>query len=286
MESHELFSYASKLTPEQWLEKLVDSVHGSQRDSLVLPTFPDPKIQEQFVGHSGEQALRTIFPFYRMILRSLEEKQLPLKAQSQVLDFGCGWGRIARFFYRDVFSQNLFLSDHYQKAIDLCKSTGMYGNLILNPSAPPSCFRDKHFDLIFAFSVFSHLSENMAVQWIKELTRVLKPGGFLIFTTQMRSFIEYCRQIRSGELLTDWHVALSKSFVDMESAYHDYDAGKFLFEHHYTGPSAPPPFYGEALIPRGYIEKNWNRELELIEFSDDWENLPQAYVVLRKRARS
>jgi SAM-dependent methyltransferase len=283
MESQNIFPYARQFSPVQWLEKLVESVENRIVDGIEFPAFPDPVVQAQFVGHSGEETLRAIFPFYKAILDTLQDNSSPLRPQSRVLDFGCGWGRIARFFYRDVFPENLFLSDHYHLAIDLCRSTGMYGNLILNPSAPPSCFRDEHFDLIFAFSVFSHLSEPMANQWIEELCRILKPGGYLVFTTQMRSFIAYCDQVRNGPVTSDWHLALSRSFTDMESAYGAYDAGQFLFEHQYTGPQAPPPFYGDALVPRGYIEKHWTSGLELKVFSDDWATLPQTFVAMQKK---
>src|ERR1043165_8053538 len=46
----------------------------------------------------------------------------------------------------------------------------------------PLPYKDQMFDLIYSLSVFTHLSENHASQWLSEMNRVLKPGGILIIT--------------------------------------------------------------------------------------------------------
>jgi ubiquinone/menaquinone biosynthesis C-methylase UbiE len=47
---------------------------------------------------------------------------------------------------------------------------------------PPLDYKDNQFDLIYVLSVFTHLPEGLGVNWINELTRVLKPGGLLLIT--------------------------------------------------------------------------------------------------------
>jgi hypothetical protein len=44
------------------------------------------------------------------------------------------------------------------------------------------------FDLVYALSVFTHLDATGQGFWITELSRVLKPGGFLFITTHGESY--------------------------------------------------------------------------------------------------
>jgi SAM-dependent methyltransferase len=47
---------------------------------------------------------------------------------------------------------------------------------------PPLPYADCSFDLVYAFSIFTHLSVDLADRWIAELVRILKPGGYAWFT--------------------------------------------------------------------------------------------------------
>jgi ubiquinone/menaquinone biosynthesis C-methylase UbiE len=43
--------------------------------------------------------------------------------------------------------------------------------------APPLHYSDDLFDMVYSVSVFSHLHPDDHGRWLKELSRVLKPGG-------------------------------------------------------------------------------------------------------------
>jgi SAM-dependent methyltransferase len=45
-------------------------------------------------------------------------------------------------------------------------------------------YPDAVFDFIYAISVFTHLTEDLQAPWRDELYRVLKPGGYTLFTFQ------------------------------------------------------------------------------------------------------
>jgi len=53
----------------------------------------------------------------------------------------------------------------------------------INALSPPLVYGEGSFGLIYTFSVFTHLSEALQVSWLAELSRVLKPGGYLLLTT-------------------------------------------------------------------------------------------------------
>jgi cyclopropane fatty-acyl-phospholipid synthase-like methyltransferase len=49
-------------------------------------------------------------------------------------------------------------------------------------------YDNNFFDAVYALSVFTHLSENNHHKWLNELQRIIKPGGYLLITTQGDAF--------------------------------------------------------------------------------------------------
>ena len=47
---------------------------------------------------------------------------------------------------------------------------------------------DASFDAVYNFSVLTHLSETVQLQWVREMHRVLRPGGLLICTTHGKAY--------------------------------------------------------------------------------------------------
>ena len=87
-----------KLNDEEWLKVLIGSMNEPVLQGVELPRFPSDELQRQFSGSAGEPALREAFIFYRMIKSYASRLGRPLTYESRILDFGCGWGRISRFF--------------------------------------------------------------------------------------------------------------------------------------------------------------------------------------------
>ncbi len=109
----------------------------------------------------------------------------------RVLDFGCGAGRILRHFLAEAGSAEIWGSDIDRPSIEwlqanLCPPL----HATLNDEEPPLPFDDGCFDLVWAYSVFTHLTESWS-RWACELHRVLADGGLLIATfvsAEMASF--------------------------------------------------------------------------------------------------
>ncbi|MCC3424652.1 MAG: methyltransferase domain-containing protein [Microcoleus sp. PH2017_01_SCD_O_A] len=275
--------YASRLSDLDWLNLLIKSINEPFIDGIELPRFPSDDIQRQFVGKSGESTLQEAFNFYCILKKYLSDFDRTLMPDSQILDFGCGWGRIIRFFIKDVRGENLYGVDIDPEMISLCQETVRYGNYNLVHPLPPSELPCESFDVIYAYSVFSHLNEQASFQWVEEFYRILKPGGLLFVTTQGRSFIDDCRYCREHpNLESPWHQALATAFVDSEAVYQAYDRGEFL--HHPTGGGSAQSssFYGETLIPPGYVEREWTRFFSFRDFVDDRSILGQALIVMQK----
>ena len=285
-----------RLNDRAWRRTLLDSVQG--RSKVPMPTFPSAELQATFVSDSNEVAINKAWRFYKLMSKRWKKYGLRMGQQSYVLDFGCGWGRLARMFLRDVPSSHIYCADAWDLAINICRNTGVPGQMVLLEAMPPSPLPSAQFDLAFAFSVFSHLSPKAHLAWRTELARVMKPNGLLFITTQGREFLDFCRYLREhpDAIASPWHERIARSFVDYETSVSEYDDGKFLFS---AGslPSAenPPPvknspqtfdadLYGDAVVPRGYFESQWGRGegFELVEFVADQSVCEQTIAIIRK----
>jgi SAM-dependent methyltransferase len=281
-----IYDYASRLSDREWLGTILKSIENLEVDGIQMPGFPSEEIQCMTVGTTAHNNLLAAFNFYSQIKHYAKQLGHPIAYNTSILDFGCGWGRIIRFFLKDINVEHLHGIDVSQQMIDICHEIVRYGNYCFVDPIPPTSFPDQSFDIIYAYSVFSHLSEDVHIKWIEEFARILKPGGILIVTTQPRSFIEFCKSLRGVDHESAWYQALSNSFIDTETALADYDQGKFLYSS--TGASRvlsasyDGDFYGEALIPPDYIKREWTRYLEFRDFVDDLTLCPQAIVVMQK----
>lgn len=279
-----IYERLSEVRPAQWRDILLGSLTERQWNGVLLPGFPPPKLQATFVGTSNETALCSAYEFYLHVQNELVLHAKPLGRESTVLDFGCGWGRIMRFFLRDVPWPQLFGFDPWSNAIQLCRSTGVYGQFLKTNLLPPCIVKDETFDLIYAYSVFSHLSEKAAGAWIAELSRLLKPGGLLIITTRGQNYCHYLKTLRAKVAPSQEEQRVLSRSPDPCAVEKALSAGEFFF---FAPPDAPVilgrELYGDAAVPASHISKHWTDKVGLIldSFSDSPSH-KQAIATLRK----
>ena len=266
-----------EMTDDEWFAAIAGTDDKGQSTSLF--PLPDPKVQVSSVGNSGTPVLESAFQFWQFTRDLLNSHGNGLSDDSVILDFGCAWARILRFWLRDIPPSQVYGFDIEERFLSLAKEQVPGCKYSLIQSSPPLGVSDNTFDLIYAFSVFSHLPEGLTNQWIKEFARVLKPGGIACITTRPRAHIE----IAGTEAAKTDHSSLyARVITDKEAALQRYDAGEFVFYPSDGGGGLVEATYGEAIIPRAYAEANWT-DLELVNF---YENYSRTYLqpcfVLRK----
>jgi SAM-dependent methyltransferase len=144
----------------------------------------------------------------RMITQTLGRHGVGMQELGSLLDFGVGCGRVLRF-WKGLAEQGVDVhgSDYNPKLVAWCRTGLPFASFEVNQLAPPLPYPSASFDLVYAYSVFTHLPGNLQLAWAEELRRVLRPRGLLLFTTHGAPFAEArlspqeLERFRAGELV-------------------------------------------------------------------------------------
>lgn len=255
---------------DQWFELLCLSL---KQDDVTykhgtLPRFPDNTTQINTVGMAGKDTLREANIFFQDCVEHFQKSSNWFKRDKRLIDFGCGWGRIARFFLRDFEPQYIAGFDVEEGLLDICRSTFSGVEFHKCEPFPPTHLGERSTDFIVGYSVFSHLSEEACHYWMEEFARILRPGGMVAITTRGRPFFGYCRSLK-GQATSGYIAALAALFPDFDVAKRRYDAGEFVHSNVLGvsgGGALTSQFYGESFIPKKYAQDILSRYLEFDEF--------------------
>jgi SAM-dependent methyltransferase len=140
-----------------------------------------------------------------------------------ILDFGCGCGRILRH-WSGLEHTRVYGCDIDPRMVEWCAANLPFADVAVTELSPPLPYADATFDLLYAFSVFTHLSEELQHAWIREVRRVLRPGGYLLISTLGEYYVSRKRLSESerasfarGELVVLYERSAGTSLC---SAYH------------------------------------------------------------------
>ena len=263
------------VSDEDWFWAHTKGRRSEPRLAEALPGMPPTTVQETFTGRSGDDTLAEGFAVYRLF-RSLygQHAERPL---GRGLDFGCGWGRILRFWLRECAPDNLVGIDRMGTILGHARRAGAPYRLERCDVLPPTSLESESFDLVYAYSVFSHLPEETHLAWLPELRRVLRPGGVFIATTFPRSHIELHSTFRADRHRTGRPGFVHEAFLDTERWLTRYDRGEFCF----SGRPADPHF-GDACVPERYVREVWAKWFEVLDYICDPARCAQNVVVTRK----
>ena len=97
----------------------------------------------------------------------------------RVVDFGSGIGNSIPFFGRYFPQAELTCADVSQRSLDVAEArfAGVARSALIDGSAIPG--GDDMFDVAFSACVFHHIPHEEHVGWLRELRRVVRPGGML-----------------------------------------------------------------------------------------------------------
>ena len=166
------------LTEQEWFDLYIDHALGKRSD--VIP-FPGENLQCLTNSKKGLDTAKGAIEIWRTIKEGAESVK-PIDREWKVLDYGCGWGRMTRLLPFYFEPKNIFGVDVVEEFVQ--SANQLMPSIVHKTikSMQPIPFQAESFDLIFANSVFSHLSEKSARYTVEELVRILKPGGVIVLS--------------------------------------------------------------------------------------------------------
>jgi hypothetical protein len=265
-----------RLSDDAWFDLQFDPDAARAQYGLSLPSFPPDDVQLRFTGLAARDNLMQARSFYEYAVARSRLRQV---RNPRILDFGGGWGRVSRFFLRDTRPDLITIVDCLEDSIHWLRETRNPCDIRKNEPMPPVSGLPQGFHLIYAYSVFSHLSPRATDAWLDYLSACLLPGGSLVITTRGRAFIDYLASVPVDSLRTTFGGALP-AVKEIDDRYRN---GHFQFYPSGGGGALTSDFYGEAIIPKAYFVARFGSDL--IAFSEAVPHVDQAVVVIRHRGR-
>lgn len=131
----------------------------------------------------GAQAAGGSAYYADLVVDSLAQSGFELEPGMAGLDFGCSSGRVVRVLAAALPGLEWDGCDPIPDAIDWARSHLPGIGFEQSPEQPPLPYPDGKFDFAFAISIWSHFSEAAALDWLREMRRIIRPGGRLLITT-------------------------------------------------------------------------------------------------------
>lgn len=200
----------------------------------LLPSMPSAEIQKRWMGRAGHGALQLSLPFMRT-LESLHARfrHRPLHGAS-ILDYGSGWGRLLRLalYYSDP--ERLTGADAWEGSLDFARNLPMQ---MIKVDTEPKALNLGPVDVAYAFSVFTHLPQEVARAVLNALRGAAEKDALLVFT--------FCPIEQWETIGPDWFKAVSREELKTQHkakgyAYH---------------PSPQLAKYGWATMSHAYLER-------------------------------
>ena len=187
-----------------------------------------------------------------------------------VLDFGCGYGRVARYLKAAFPSAHTYVTDIDQRGVSFCVSE--FDCIDARADVFAGCY-----DLIRLGSVFTHLPEPITEDLIGKLTACLEPNGLFVFTSQGRfsahGIEHYLNSSGTPTTKVPYNLSCDSLFSLLKSYYkRGYGFANYPNQQGYGIALASPLWFQERIISSDkflqilWQEKGWDAHQDVNAF--------------------
>ncbi len=204
----------------------------------------------------------------------------PFAGVRSVLDFGCGCGRVLRWFQTALPGAHLHGADVRAATIAWCQQN-LRGTFVANGTLPPLPFADGSIDLVYALSVFSHLGLDQCLAWMRELARVTRPDGLILVSSHGAFAAALCA--RSPEHQQTLQIDAAEARVIQRALAHEPFVHRVLPAAIRESAEGVADDYGQAFFTERFAREQWAASTEFLGCVPCGLNLFQDMYALRPK---
>ena len=226
--------------------------------------IPDTRNRE---GYNNEDHLGFWISGYNEYCKTLAAIEAHNLHSGRYFDFGGSTGRVFRHFAFQSDKWDVWSSDF---KLDSVEWNQLYYpssiKVFLNNNAPSLPLPDNYFDLVTAYSVFTHINESETT-WLLELRRILKVGGIAYISIHDEA-------TWANPKPNLWETV--KEFRPDIADFKEMPIGKTVVTFRNDD-----PYHCNVFHSREYIEKIWQRYFKICEIKSSYHGT-QAVVICRR----
>jgi SAM-dependent methyltransferase len=241
-----------------WLDECVvsDDIQPMSIDALPLPPF---HLATRTGGIQDGSRFWSEWDEIGQVQAGIVRSYLPTgwsRPGRRTLDFGCGSGRTLRSFLSESKEWDMWGCDVHVESIEWLQEhldpPFHFFALGETPALPKP---DGYFDLVWGFSVFTHITDQWS-DWLLEIHRTLKPQGLALISFLGRNMI--------GPLIgEEWDA--DRIGMNCVRVSQSWDIG------------GPTVFHSEW-----WLRAHWGRAFDILRLDDEHEG-GHGFVLLQKR---
>ena len=173
----------ARLTPTE--QELWDTAPPAERRGLALSFGMRHEVPEvlEATGLGSVTPAEIQAHSADLVVEALEETGSSPGPGLAGLDFGCSSGQVVRVLGAAYPDMEWHGCDPQAEAIDWAEANLPRIRFKRSSDHPPLPYEDRSLDLVFATSIWTDAGEDVAIAWLAEMERVIRPGGRLVLTT-------------------------------------------------------------------------------------------------------
>jgi hypothetical protein len=204
--------------------------------SEILPTGTPDEVQQIWTGSSGVTLLKQSISFLNFASVNYQHFSGRVLAGARILDFGCGWGRLMRLMAYFADPDRLYGCDAWESSLGHIRNAKVPGSIAKSRVDTDELpFSGVNFDLIYSFSVFTHLPPELIKRYLAAFRKSIASDGLVIITIRPAEFWVYIGEQRGQDY----------SQLQRDHALHGFA---------YLPSDEKNTSYGDTSISRNYLE--------------------------------
>jgi SAM-dependent methyltransferase len=259
---------------EDWVSIEVVGIHAGlqlgnivaiyRRDFHALLPVPPVELRKRVTNLEDSVAYWTgALKSYGEFFGALNE-HCNIENINSLLDWGCGCGRMTSLFLKYTSISNIYGCDIDKDAVCWCRENLRKAKFAVIEPFPRTGYSDNMFDVVIGYSVFTHLTRDVQIQWLQEIDRLIGTGGLFI---------------------TSVHGEFASNFVSSEIREEMLEGGisDNTLDSNLDG-IAPAGYYRGVYQTKAYTQQEWGKYFDILNYIEGGVSNYQDLVIMRKKS--